>query len=204
MIVLHCGKGGSDKLYIIGVVRHEESGSWMVMTKHGRRGSRLISAVHGTYVDEATANAAAGGMARKKMARGYEDIEDMRYSGPLRMSDLEIVAATKGMETTSQPSRGHVKPAPPVSGKDGHDDESTPDDVGATTDGKGEGPPNGIQLTLMGAQKGVSRKCRCNHGREDQFVLGERYDTWRHEDKDMIWAANVFGERVECLRERFE
>jgi len=70
---LHCGMGGSDKVYI---VQTEKDGhNYNVIAQYGRRGSTLNLTNQGAYMDIEAATRTHASVVQKKITKGYNRVD---------------------------------------------------------------------------------------------------------------------------------
>lgn len=178
-IVLHCQDGNSDKVYIACVSDLNSSGMFDVTGKWGRRGKRFSEQSKGSFGTIGAARSAAMELVRTKRAKGYVNISDSEYDGPLTMSSPDLAKYLDGEVTLPKP-------------------EPTPKSVKLKPELEGMPKVKGDEVCVT--------ECKDNDGMEERFDLGIAYIVTRIAKVDGKMMAMVIdneGKEAACYRERF-
>jgi predicted DNA-binding WGR domain protein len=192
IMVGHCEKGTSDKMYFVGIWHDVPTGEYHVVTRWGK--ARMDRIQGEKVIARCQSESAAHGHLRKKFsekkARGYVDIEERSYSGRLC---LAMLRDTPWVATPSSASKGAVlTPSwepPPSSGEAVSADDPSPDRPAPAR------TPSKKTFVVV---------CVDNCGMEDRFDEGCEYAAREHADSEMVWVADGSGHEDELFSERFE
>lgn len=178
-MVLHKYIPGVDHVFVIQVVGTVYKGrlSFHVLQKWGDRGSTWETQVFDTYNDFISANTGMSAGFHHKMEKGYVDVTDGEYDGPLEYVNREI---------------------------DGWLDEML-DDLSVFDDDAEIVDSNGTSMDNPKANNDTSFTVVCINsvGIAGEFSQNAEYSAKKHNESDFYWVTDDTGEEIECLRERF-
>lgn len=176
--ILHCSQGKSDKVYIVVVRPHVEGffTNYEVVAYWGRRGSEnLQNQVKGSFANMTSAFEKMSQLAEEKIAKGYVNIKEALYNGPVKVDDYsELINVTK---------------------------VTVGEDEGLEKIGEIEEEPIEEPTVEPVYEKEV--KCIDNVGLENFFENGIKYKAELHEDDEFIYVHDSDGRMHECLKVRF-
>jgi predicted DNA-binding WGR domain protein len=188
-LIAHYAGGGSDKVYIA-CVRENSDGTFSVIGKWGRRGNINQQTVKATVHSEMSAEVEQRRLFNEKITKGYEDIDDASYSGPVTRANLtsvlepEVNNSGLAPKVKKTPVTQYVPPL-------GDDLRRTPTPAAPKT------------LQQIEEEEGVM-VCVNNAGMEDKFDIGVEYVVELHKkDETLIYAYDKFGKKGEYFKDRF-
>jgi len=174
--VAHYKQGNSDKLYIVSILL--DGIDFIVRAKWGRNPSPRQQQTKSVHSSLESADRAADDLFRKKLAKGYQDIEHPSYGDGVTLLDVgqwlepEIDSSTDLVSETSLPDVREPE----------HDDVSNI---------SGNLP---VEFVVVCVNAG---------GIEDRFDEGASYSAEMHPESDMVYVHDKYGERDEWFRDRF-
>jgi len=177
--ICHYRGGSSNKTYLVYVIKVTD-GEYRVGGKWGRTGTALHQQIKHVTQTFQEAQDKALQLFRSKIKKGYQNIEDPDYDGPLtfaRMSEYlehDIEAEQDSDETDNNEA---VVDGAVLSGR-------KPVPV----------PQNGEDIVVM---------CLDNTGMEDNFSSGVTYVVENEIDEEMFVVSDKRGREIECYRDRF-
>jgi len=181
-------KGGSDKLYLCGI--REQSNTYSVIAKWGKRGNHLSVQNKGTFKSLAEAEAFQKKLWNSKVTGGYMDIEDPMY--------------TQYMSADVLPKKVSMSDEMIKRNLEYEDYNSLRIDKNGDIWSEDNNPLSNTNKKKAKEVKQYVMICVDNVGMEDKFDVEIEYVVEDHIDKEMIYAYDKHGERGEFFKMRFE
>jgi len=177
----HCQTGASDKVYIVNILEHE--GNFIVKALWGRRGKISQSQIKGSFATIGSARIEMEKIFASKLKGGYVNIESTDYNGLVTLDSVYE----------------HLTPDVEFDEFDEFDDDSDLDEE--------EIEPSTAPRPKVDSifdDEELEAICMDNLGMEENFLIGVNYLAEEHNDSDMIYVFDRFGEKKECYKERFK
>ena len=89
-IIMHCQKGNSDKVYIVYIIKPNDY-KYEVVATYGRRGKNLKTIVKSKHSRLNLAEDACNDLVYSKEKKGYMQITDVGYYGPVKEQDYDYI-----------------------------------------------------------------------------------------------------------------
>jgi predicted DNA-binding WGR domain protein len=172
----HCQSGNSDKVYIVTV--SDNDGDYIVNAIWGRRGKLSNNQIKGAFNTIREARMEMERVFETKVKKGYQNIESSDYSGPVTLASVaeHLAPEHDELEPSDAPDLDSLEPSPAPKPK-----------VDAIFD-----------------EEDLEAICMDNIGVEENFLVGVAYLAEEHDDSEMIYVFDRFGEKKECYKERFK
>jgi predicted DNA-binding WGR domain protein len=184
-MIAHYQGGGSDKVYIA-CIRQQANGEFAVIGKFGRRGGNMQVQIKGTYATLGGAQNAMQILFNEKLNKGYRNIENGGYNGPVTIGSVQSsLEAEPGVTVTTPVDQDQV---------------DINEAAKNSTQVQQELTKNRSTKLPVAALRVV---CINNLGIEDRFDLDAEYDAKTCKSAEMLVVTDRNGKKDEYFAERF-
>lgn len=184
-MIAHYQGGGSDKVYIASI-RQQANGEYAVIGKFGRRGGNMQVQIKGTYSTLGGAQNAMQILFNEKLNKGYRNIENGGYKGPVTVGSVTgSLEAEPGVTNTTPVDQDQVDIEEAAK-------NSTQVQQELTKSRSAKIPAATFRVV-----------CINNLGIEDRFDLDAEYEAKAAKKDEMLMVTDMHGKKDEYFAERF-